>query len=88
MNTKFEIIVYKSIGFENGIEKYEQIYNYFGNDLTLLANTVYYKLEVSDWENDDFIDSVNYSFCNNSFVSFKSNCIDEQNLRLQVKKIF
>ena len=87
MNTKFEIIVYKSIGFENGIEKYEQIYNYFGNDLTLLANKVYSKLEFSYCENDDFIDSVNYSFCNNSRISFNSELLDTR-LVLEVKKNF
>jgi hypothetical protein len=88
-NTKFEIIVYRFIGVVDNVAKYEPIYHYFGNNLTSLANNVYDKLKVSDWKNDDFIDSVHYGFYNNCFTAFKSNYINfvnETHLQLEVKK--
>ena len=85
-NAKFEIIVYKFIGNVIGdVIKYEPLYHYFDNNLTSLANKVYDKLKVSDWENDDFIDSVHYSLYNNSRIIFKSNSLDIF-LSLEVKK--
>jgi hypothetical protein len=75
-DTKFEIIVHKFIGVEKNVAQYEPIYHYFGNNLTSLANKVYDKLKVSDWENDDFIDSVHYSLYNKSRTVFKSNHLD------------
>ena len=84
-NTKFEIIIHKFIGNVISAAKYEQIYHYFGNSLTSLANKVYDNLKVSDWEKDNFIDSVHYGIYNNSFTVFKSNHLDAI-LRLEVKK--
>ena len=84
-NTKFEITVHRFIGVEKNVAQYEQIYQYFGNNLTSLANEVYDKLKVSDWENDDFIDSVHYSLYNKSRTVFKSNRLDDI-LSLEVKK--
>lgn len=85
-NTRFEIIVHKFIGVENNVAQYEPIYRYFGNNLTSLANEVYDKLKVSDWENDDFIDSVHYGLYCNSSVVFNSKYLNEHNLRLDVKR--
>ena len=85
-NTKFEITVHRFIGVEKNVAQYEQIYQYFGNNLTSLANEVYDKLKVSDWENDDFIDSVHYGLYNNSSTAFKSSFITDSILHLEVKK--
>ena len=85
-NTKYEIIIYSFFCVMGGVAKYEPIYRYFGNSLTSLANKVYDKLKVSDWENDDFIDAVNFSFYDNSVTVFKSNYQSEYPLRLEVKK--
>ena len=84
-NTKFEIIVGKFVGLKNNVAQYEPIYHYFGNNLTSLANDVFNKLKVSDWENDDFIDSVHYGLYNNSVMAFKSNHLDNI-LNLKVKR--
>lgn len=86
-DTKFEITVYKFVGVENSVAKYEPIYHYFGNGLTSLTNKVFDKLKVSDWEKDDFIDSVHYDLYNNSRTTFKSNYLDAI-LCLDVKKNF
>jgi hypothetical protein len=75
-NTKFGIVVSKFIGVEKNEAQYKPIFHYYGNNLTALANKVYNELKVSDWENDDFIDSVHYDFYNKSSTAFKSNHID------------
>ena len=85
-NTKFEIIVYKFDGVVNNVAKYVPIYSYFNNSLTSLANHVYDKLKVSDWEKDDFIDAVHYGLYNNSSTAFKSSFITDSILHLEVKK--
>ena len=84
-NTKFGIVVSKFIGVEKNEAQYKPIFHYYGNNLTSLANKVYDKLKVSDWENDDFIDSVHYSLYNKSRTVFKSNHLNEI-LGLDVKK--
>lgn len=86
-NPKFEIIVHRFIGVKKNVAQYEQIRHYFGNSLTALANEVYDKLKVSDWENDDFIDSVHYSLYNKIRTVFKSNRVDDI-ISLDVKKNF
>ena len=85
-NAKFEITVHKFNGVVNNEAQYEQIYQYFGNNLTSLANEVYDKLKVSDWEKDDFIDAVHYGLYNNSSTAFKSSFIIDSILHLEVKK--
>lgn len=85
-NTIFEIVIHKLIGVEDNVAQYEPIYHYFGNNLTSLANEVYDKLKVSDWENDDFIDSVHYGLYNNSHTVFNSKSLNEHHLHLEVKK--
>jgi hypothetical protein len=90
-NTRFEISVHKFIGVKNNVAQYEPIYRYFGNNLTSLANEVYDKLKVSDWENDDFIDSVHYGLYKNCRTVFKSNHLNGSHLNgnhlhLEVKK--
>lgn len=87
-NAKFEIIVHKFDGVVNYVAKYVPIYSYFGNNLTSLANHVYDKLKVSDWEKDDFIDAVHHGLYNNCVTMFKSKYITESHLRLDVKKNF
>ena len=84
-NTRFEIIVHKFVGVENNVAQYEPIYHYFGNSLTSLANEVYHKLKVSDWENDDFIDSVHHGLYNISRTVFRSNHLNDT-LHLDVKR--
>lgn len=84
-NTRFEIVVSKFIGVKNNVAQYEPIYHYFGNNLTSLANEVYDKLKVSDWENDDFIDSIHYGLYNKSRIAFKSNHLNDI-LHIDVKK--
>lgn len=86
-NKRFEIIVYKFIGVENSVAKYEPLYHYFDNTLTSIANKVYNGLQVSDLKNDDFVDSVHYGFYTNSRISFNSELIDTW-LVLEVKKNF
>ncbi len=85
-NTKYEIIVHRCIGVENNIAQYKPIRRYFGNNLTTLTNEVYDKLKVSDWENDDFMDSVHYGLYNNSSTVFNSGYLNENHLRLDIKK--
>ena len=85
-NTKFEIVVHKFDGVVNYVAKYVPIYSYFSNNLTSLANHVYDKLKVSDWEKDDFIDAVHYGLYNNSVTAFKSNHLTKAQLHLEVKK--
>lgn len=87
-NTKFEIVVHKFDGVVNNVAKYVPIYSYFSNNVTSLANHAYDKLQVSDWEKDDFIDAVHYGLYNNSVTMFKSKYINDAHLRLEVKKNF
>jgi hypothetical protein len=87
-NAKYEIIVQRYLGGENCVGHYEPIYHYFGNNLTSLTNKVYDKLKVTNWSIDDFMDSVHYGLYNNSFTLFKSGHLNENHLRLEVKKNF
>jgi hypothetical protein len=84
-NTRFEIIVHRFIGVKRSVAQYEPIYHYFGNSLTSLANKVYDELKVSNWENDDFIDSVHYGLYKNCRTVFKSNHLNDT-LHLDVKR--
>lgn len=85
-NTVFKITIHKFVGVENNVAQYEPICHYSGNRLTSLANKVYDELKVSNWENDDFIDSVHYGLYRNSSVVFNSKSLNEHNLRLEVTK--
>jgi hypothetical protein len=85
-NDIFVITIHKFVGVENNVAKYEQICHYSGNNLTTLANEVYDKLKVSDWENDDFIDAVHFGLYNNHSTVFNSNHLNEHYLHLEVKK--
>jgi hypothetical protein len=76
-NTKSEIVVHKFIGVENNVAQYKPLFHYCGNSLTSLANKVYDKLKVSDWEKDVFIDSVHCCLYNKSRTAFKSNNISD-----------
>jgi hypothetical protein len=85
-NTIYEIIVYKFTSVVNNVAQYEPIRHYSGNNLISLINKVYDELKVSNWANDDFIDSVYYGLYCNSSVVFNSKSLNEHNLRLEVKK--
>lgn len=90
-NIRYEITISQFVGLENNVAKYETIYpyHYFGKNLTLLANEVYDKLKVSDWERDDFIDSVHFALYNNTHIVFSSNYyLNKNSLHLEVKKGF